>query len=243
MRALFGSVISTILIGTWILVLPEYSRGQSDSEAKLVSSKEFILSDEATAAGIDGKLTIQVTIDKTGAVKDPKILGGFIWPCNSKPKDQLAAVEEAVKANLFDAKFSPTTKDGKPHDSELLITFLIGKMYRDAKKQREAEEAARSGAPLPKIIESGIINGRALSLPKPEYPGAAREQRAGGTVSVTVVIGEDGQVFSAGATTGHLTLRDSARKAACKAKFSPTSLKGQPVRVTGAITYNFVAPR
>ena len=164
-------------ISASLLASPQNTSGQA-TEAAFITSKEFILSEEATAAGIDGKLTVQVTVDKTGLVKYSKILGGYIWPCNSKPKEQLAAVEEAVKANLLGAKFAPATKDGKPRDSELLITFLIGNMYRDAKKQREAEEAAKSGASRPKVIDSGIINGTALSLPKPEYPGAAREQRA-----------------------------------------------------------------
>ena len=238
-----ASAACAILFGIVFLGLPQPALGQSNTEASLLSSKEFILSEEAAAAGIDGKLTIQLTVDKTGAVKDPKILGGFIWPCKSTPKEQLAAVENAVMANLLEAKFAPATKDGKPRQTDILLTFLIGKMYRDAKKQAEADEAARSGAPLPKIIDSGVINGRALSLPKPEYPGAAREQRASGTVSVNVVIGEDGDIIAAGSTTGHPTLRDSARKAACRSRFSPTSLKGQPVRVMGVITYNFVAPR
>src|SRR5688500_10123453 len=52
-------------------------------------------------------------------------------------------------------------------------------------------------------IMGGVVNGRAIRLPKPEYPRAAREERASGTVEVRVLIDEDGRVMSAKAINGH----------------------------------------
>lgn len=92
----------------------------------------------------------------------------------------------------------------------------------------------------PKTISGGVLNGKATSLPKPPYPPAARAVRASGAVSVQVLIDEDGRVVSATAVSGHPLLRAAAVAAARGARFSPTQLSGQPVKVNGVITYNFV---
>ncbi len=92
----------------------------------------------------------------------------------------------------------------------------------------------------PKTISGGVLNGKATSLPKPPYPAAARAVRASGAVSVQVLISETGSVISANAVSGHPLLRQAAVSAARGARFSPTLLSGQPVKVSGVITYNFV---
>lgn len=90
-------------------------------------------------------------------------------------------------------------------------------------------------------ISGGVLNGKAISLPKPAYPPIARQAHASGTVVVQVTIDENGNVISAAAVSGHPLLRAVAAAAARGARFSPTKLSGQPVKVTGVITYNFVA--
>ncbi|HLM23397.1 MAG TPA: TonB family protein [Pyrinomonadaceae bacterium] len=90
-------------------------------------------------------------------------------------------------------------------------------------------------------ISGGVLNGKAISLPKPAYPPIARAARASGTVVVQVLIDENGNVVSAHAVSGHPLLQGAAVGAARQAKFSPTKLSGQPVKVTGVIQYNFVA--
>lgn len=94
--------------------------------------------------------------------------------------------------------------------------------------------------PVPKTISGGVLNGKATSLPQPAYPPAAKAVRAGGTVTVQVKIDEGGNVVSASAVSGHPLLKAAAESAARRAKFSPTQLSGQPVSVTGIITYNFI---
>jgi TonB family protein len=98
--------------------------------------------------------------------------------------------------------------------------------------------AARPRGP----ISGGVLNGKAISLPRPSYPAIARAARASGTVTVQVTLDESGKVVSARAVSGHPLLQQSAVQAAYGARFSPTQLSGQPVKVTGVITYNFVAP-
>jgi protein TonB len=90
-------------------------------------------------------------------------------------------------------------------------------------------------------ISGGVLNGKAISLPKPAYPPIARAAHASGTVVVQVLIDENGNVVSAHAVSGHPLLQGAAVGAARQARFSPTKLSGQPVKVTGVIQYNFVA--
>ena len=93
--------------------------------------------------------------------------------------------------------------------------------------------------PILKPISGGVLNGTAISLPSPMYPDAARRARMQGVVSVDVVLDETGKVISANASNGPAMLRDAAVQAALKARFSPTKLSGQPVKVSGVINYKF----
>lgn len=90
------------------------------------------------------------------------------------------------------------------------------------------------------VIRGGVLNGNAFSLPKPEYPAAARSAGVSGTVSVQITIDEVGNVIFATAVSGHPLLQSAAVEAARSARFKPTLLSGQPVRVSGVINYNFV---
>jgi periplasmic protein TonB len=95
--------------------------------------------------------------------------------------------------------------------------------------------------PKPQIIrKSTLLNGEALSLPKPPYPPIAKQLRIQGPVNVQVVISEAGKVISAKAVSGNPALVSAAQQAALQARFSPTTLGEQPVKVSGIITYNFV---
>jgi TonB family protein len=95
--------------------------------------------------------------------------------------------------------------------------------------------------PKPPIIhKSVLLNGEALSLPKPPYPMIAKQLHIQGTVNVQVLISETGKVVSAKAVSGHPSLVTAAQQAALQARFSPTMLGEQPVKVSGIITYNFV---
>lgn len=91
-----------------------------------------------------------------------------------------------------------------------------------------------------KTVAGGILNGKAISLPHPPYPAIARSARAAGMVVVQVIIDERGDIMSAHAVSGHPLLQSAAVRAAREAKFAPTRIEGQPVKVSGKITYNFV---
>ncbi len=102
-------------------------------------------------------------------------------------------------------------------------------------------EPPPSAAPRPILrpISGGVLNGAATFLPSPVYPDTAKRMRTAGVVIVEVVIDENGKVISAKASDGPSTLREPAVRAALRARFSPTKLTGQPVKVLGTISYKF----
>jgi len=89
-------------------------------------------------------------------------------------------------------------------------------------------------------VSGGVLNGKAISKPAPAYPPIAKAARAQGTVTVQILVDETGRVISATAVSGNPLLQAAAVSAARQARFSPTMLSGQPVKVSGVITYNFV---
>jgi protein TonB len=90
-------------------------------------------------------------------------------------------------------------------------------------------------------VSGGVLNGKAVRLVTPPYPAIARAAHASGEVRVQVLIDENGNVISAHAVSGHPLLQSSAVNAARASKFTPTTLSGQTVKVSGVIVYNFVA--
>jgi len=85
-------------------------------------------------------------------------------------------------------------------------------------------------------IAGGMLNSKAIYLPTPEVPPG----EASGVVLVAVVIDEQGNVIEARAVSGPQHLQAAAVNAARLARFSPTMLMGEPVRVTGTLSYSFV---
>ncbi len=93
--------------------------------------------------------------------------------------------------------------------------------------------------PKPSVVSGGVLNGKAISKPTPAYPAIAKAARQQGTVSVQILVDETGKVVSATAMSGPPLLRQAAVQGAFQTRFSPTTLSGQPVKVSGTITFNF----
>jgi TonB family protein len=89
-------------------------------------------------------------------------------------------------------------------------------------------------------VESGDLNGKAIDLPKPIYPGEARKAKVTGQVKVRVIVAETGRVLSADIVSGPKQLWLAAIEAARQARFNPTLIGGSAVKITGILTYDFV---
>lgn len=152
--------------------------------------------------------------------------------------------------NIMGRRSNTNTNDNSRSSGEIAESTPASSPGEERAREIETPpiltQGAPPAAPSPKStprapISGGVLNGKAISKPQPEYPAIARAAKAAGTVTVQITVDESGNVISARAVSGHPLLQQSAVAAARQAKFSPTKLSGQPVKVTGVLTYNFVA--
>ena len=93
--------------------------------------------------------------------------------------------------------------------------------------------------PTTQRVTSVVLNSKVVSLPQPLYPIIAKQVGVQGTVNIQILVDEQGRVVSAQIVTGNTLLNAAAREAAMRARFTPTTLNGVPVKIQGVITYNF----
>lgn len=178
--------------------------------------------------GTSGMVTVSANIDKAGKVTPQWAFGPAAY-CTDLKSPAIEAIRKAALDAAAKSVFESPMKDGKPTEINVHLTYKFGSEpvmpVTDPKK--------------PRLINGGVLNGRAKKLPKPNYPAAAGANRVGGLVEVNVLISETGEVVTAFSLRGHPLLRESAVEAACQAKFDPFILQGNPVKVQGSLTYNF----
>ena len=129
----------------------------------------------------------------------------------------------------------------KTRDRYFCLVYETGDISSREKRLKEFANNLGDSSRPQSSVEGGVLNGRAISMPRPAYPAEARNARARGTVVVKVTIDEYGAVAEAADMCGGnpLLVRPSIQ-AARLARFTPTKLSGKPVKVTGVITYNYV---
>jgi len=88
-------------------------------------------------------------------------------------------------------------------------------------------------------VGSSIKAPRQIYSVQPEYPPLAMQSHVWGTVVVSAVIDEHGNVVQARALSGHPLLIPAALKAVLQWKYEPTLLNGTPVAVEMEVTVHF----
>ena len=152
-----------------------------------------------------------------------------------------APVKPSESADAKSKALPTVTRKTLSVDSNAAAQLVTSNVNTGSPAVRLDSEPPTAPAPRPilKPVSGGVLNGTALSLPPPYYPENARRLRMSGVVVVQVVVDETGKVISAEAISGPSTFKDVALQAALKARFSPTKLSGQPVKVSGVINYKF----
>lgn len=97
------------------------------------------------------------------------------------------------------------------------------------------QSAGANGQP----VSIGSLIDRATQKVSPKYPQAARTARVSGVVKVYVEVDETGVVAKVQRSDGPQLLRGAAESAARQWKFKPVLVDGQPVRVSGFISFSF----
>ncbi|HET6974919.1 MAG TPA: energy transducer TonB [Pyrinomonadaceae bacterium] len=171
---------------------------------------------------------------------DEKFLSSFELPekVNEAPKITAnadanpKALEEANKeaknnSNGVEGETEAAPAPNNPNNTEAQPSVNDQPQQNQGQRQQGQKRAPLAG---------GMLNGKALYLPIPEVPAG----EATGVVLVQVLIDEQGTVIDAKAVSGPQHLQAAAVNAARLARFTPTLLQGEPVRVSGTLSYNFV---
>lgn len=158
-----------------------------------------------------------------------------------EPASTSRAENESRKATVLPP---PTSLDKLKSSAVQPMTVDFNTAHLDVNRKSVAVGDAPPPPPKPLLrpLSGGVLNGKALDLPMPNYPDLARRQHITGLVQVEVVVDENGKVISARVLSGPVSLRMVAMQAALRARFSPTKLSGQSVKVSGQINYNFTLP-
>lgn len=203
---------------------------------KAISLPTPVYPERAKAERLEGTVRIEVVIDEAGNVISAEPATGLVevyrpdgsgFPEKESANTADPILIEAARDAAMLARFAPTYLSGIPVKIKgtLVYNFVNG--------EDDDAKGPRGG---------GVLNGKAISMPAPTYPAAARAIKAQGSVSVQILIDEGGNVTKAEAISGHPLLRAASVAAAKEAKFSPTIIEGSVVKVAGVLTYNFVLP-
>ncbi len=93
--------------------------------------------------------------------------------------------------------------------------------------------------PTTQRVTSIVLTSKLINAPQPIYPSLAKTAHVQGPVNIQILVDEQGRVISAQVMSGSPMLSPAARDAAMRARFTPTTLNGVPVKIQGVITYNF----
>ncbi|HYJ91637.1 MAG TPA: energy transducer TonB [Pyrinomonadaceae bacterium] len=230
-------ISSTIFVTALFLLCAAGALAQSETpkiirggilNGKAVSLPKPEYPAEAKSAGVQGLVQVAIVVDENGFIESAKAVKNDKEDSDVSPQvsEARAALRAAAEEAALKAKFSPTLLSGNPVKVSGVITYNF-RLADDSTENR-------------KSINGGTLNGKAIELPNPVYPDDARAAKVSGTVSVKVTVDEGGNVISAEAISGDQMLRWAAVDAARKARFSQTLLNGEPVKIVGIITYNFV---
>lgn len=229
----FGTILlgGLLLLGSAIGGVAWYLSNQNSTETAFVSNKpENTVNLNETEKNPNFEVSNAEISDnsnqtKTNSATNTNTMTNLKTSPTPTPKPTATPKPEETKT---------LNKTPTPEEEEVLETnTLTRNAYDPLPPERPTPKR------VPKMISGGVVNGKAISLPKPNYPAAAKAANVKGAVNVQVLIDENGNVSRARAVSGHPLLRSAAENAARGAKFRPTELAGQAVKVTGVIVYVF----
>ena len=178
---------------------------------------------------------------------EDKFLSSFVIP--DKPVETPVTARQETNSGVNNAEVTATretTQSGvaeggtPPGNAEKVAT------QRDNQTEAGTQVAEQGGtqpntnqqqaANKPRApIAGGMMNGKAIYMPLPDL----QPNQPTGVVMVQILIDEQGGVIEAKAVSGPPALHASAVNAARLARFMPTLLSGEPVKVSGTLSYNF----
>ncbi|MBV9217232.1 MAG: TonB family protein [Acidobacteria bacterium] len=187
---------------------------------KIISGPEAHFPPEAANEVYGGLVSVSVEVNKKGKVTKAKAITPTA-SCSNLKDPLLVVIEKEAKVAAEQIVFEPFEVNGEVLQPIFDVTYVL------------------SPALAERILTADELQRGAIKLPNPIYPPGARLSRISGSVTVRVIINEEGKVIAAGPVSGHSLLVPNALQAACKAVFTPTSSAGKPSHVSGTISYSF----
>jgi TonB family protein len=200
---------------------------------ELVTRVDPVYPREAEGKDISGEVLLKVGISESGNVETTQVISG----------DTLLANAAVIAANEW--KFKPFLRDGKPTKISILLPFSLAPRPKSPRiiKFVPATEASvkpsrpselsdtRSTGEKPVRVAQAIMQAFLVEKSFPAYPAAARQAKVQGTVSLKVLIGEDGRVKHVEAISGPEQLVDGAIETVRQWKYRPFMLDDKAVDV------------
>ena len=176
---------------------------------------------------------VSLNTKKDEALED-KFLSSFVLPERQAEQPKVAAgpnpvPEQGVEASAQNAQNETKLPEPNPNQTGTEGNTEGPPPTPDNTTKPQPNPNQKKGP-----VSGGVLNGRAIYLPQPLAAADAT-----GVVIVQVLIDEQGGVVEAKAVSGPQNLHTAAVNAARLARFTPTMLMGEPVKVTGTISYNF----
>ena|SRR5687768_860889 len=205
---------------------------EAQTAPRILNNPDPVYPPEAGELGYGGAVKLTIKVDKNGKVKVLQAWGPNA-PCSNLNDGRVKKVRDAVIDAASKVAFDPPMQDGKATETEMTVTYSFDSTGKPAGQKDLSGAKGR-------VVEAGVLMGRVKHLAKPDYPPSARANRLAGAIPVSVLVDVDGKVIAASALGGHRLLQYPALDAACKSSIEPVRLSGQPVQVSGVITFNFV---
>ena len=180
--------------------------------------------------------------NKKDEALEEKFLSSFVLPERQADPPKTAANQAEQQQNVPEQ-----TLEGQPPDAKQAEAQAAkGESGNTEQAPNTDPTAAGNAAQNPEQnkkepgkrqpVSGGVLNGKAIYLPEPLMPPG---EATGGVVAVQVLVDEQGSVIDARAISGPKNLHQAAVNAARLARFTPTLLMGEPVKVSGILSYNF----
>ena len=188
---------------------------------------------------------IAILNTKKDEALEEKFLSSFAIP--DKPAEQVASAEEPQNQDPEGAANNSgqrPQRNGRKVQAEGEASANaqqpVGEDHTEAGVAKvdpnAPQNAQQPGQKVPRApIAGGMLNGKAIYLPLPE----SQTGQPNGVVMVQILIDEQGSVIEAKAISGPAGLHPAAVNAARLARFLPTVLAGEAIKVSGTLAYNF----
>jgi TonB family protein len=173
---------------------------------------------------------VSLNTKKDDALED-KFLSSFVLP-ERQPDQPKVASQPNAEPTLDNTAQNETKLPDQPTNEGQSTGSEGNTEGANAANQDNNTKPQPNGKKGP--VAGGVLNSKAIYFPQPEASGEAT-----GVVVVQVLIDEQGSVIDAKAVAGPANLHAAAVNAARLARFSPTMLMGEPVKVTGTLNYSF----